>query len=83
MFTQLFGATAEETQTMGPCYPLSEWGEEWRPLDMATWSLNAPTSPSWKGQSENERKLELRKRENSEMKMEGEERRYDITEEKR
>lgn len=52
LFTQLCGAMAEQAQTMGPCSPLSEWGEEWRPLDMATWSLNASTSPSWEGHSE-------------------------------
>ena len=60
LFTLLGGATAEQVPTMGPCSPLSGWGEEWRPLDMATWSLNAPTSPRWQGQSRGERKREPR-----------------------
>lgn len=81
LFTQLCGATAERAQTMGPRSPLSEWEEEWRPLDMATWSLNAPTSPSREGHCKKERKrgeegkLEIRRRRMDEMRTEGEERR--------
>lgn len=56
LFTQLSGATAEQAQTIDHCSPLSEWEEEWRPLDMATWSFNAPTSPNWEGHTKKERK---------------------------
>lgn len=75
LFPQLCGATAEWAQTMGPCSPPpSDWGQEWRPLDMATWSLNAPTSRSLEGQEEKERKSERRTKESGQMKKEAEER---------